>query len=323
MRTLRLVAPFLLVLLAGVLAAPAQASTGPAYSVSESSLAAALTCSKAPSKGLRPVLLVHGTTLTAATNWDWNYERAYDAQGRPWCAVDLPRGGMGNIAAAAEYVTHAIRTMARRAVGRIDVVGFSQGGMLPRWSLKYWPDTRADVADLVAIDPSNYGTLDAQLICRAACPPAFWQQRTGSHFLAALNAGPDTFAGIDYTVVYTLTDEVVTPNLPPRPASALRDGEGRRTAIAAQGICPVHLAEHLSMGTTDPVAWAVAQDALTHAGPASASRVPRSACLKDVMPGVDRTRLAVNLARMTAQIGTAVATSPQSTAEPSLPAYAR
>ena len=116
---------------------------------------------------------------------------------------------------------------------------------------------------------------------------------------------------------------MVTPNLPPAASSELHTGAGAISNIPVQQICPVHLADHLSMGTTDPVGWAVVLDAITHDGPASASRVSPTVCARDVMPGVDRTRLAANTARVTAQITTAVATSPQTTSEPPLPAYAR
>ena len=145
----------------------------------------------------------------------------------------------------------------------------------------------------------------------------------GSRFLRALNDGPETFAGIDYSVVYTLADEVVTPNLPPAASSELRTGAGTISNIPVQRICPVHLADHLSMGTTDPVGWAVALDAITHDGPARSARVFRTVCLRDVMPGVQRAQLPANAARVAAQITTAVATSPQTTTEPPLPAYAR
>jgi pimeloyl-ACP methyl ester carboxylesterase len=307
-----------------VLAAATTTGTAPASATSATSDTAGLTCSAGVAGATRqPVLLVPGTTFTAATNFDWNYERALTQRGIPWCAVDLPPNGMGDTVVAAERVRDAIRSVAVTSRQQVDVVGYSQGGMLPRWALKYFPDTRALVDDVVGIDPSNHGTLDSQVICQASCPPAFWQQRTGSDFLRALNTGPETWAGIDYTVVYTLTDQVVVPNLPPAASSELHTGDGRIANVPVQRICPVHLADHLSMGTTDPVGWAVVLDALQHDGPASAARVPLTTCAQDVMPGVDRTRLAANIARTTAQITTAVATSPQTTSEPPLPAYAR
>ena len=80
------------------------------------------------------------------------------------------------------------------------------------------------VDDMIGIDPSNHGTLDAQAVCSLPCAPAFWQQRTGSQFLTALNRGGETFAGISYTQVYTATDEVVVPNLGPAASSSLHTG---------------------------------------------------------------------------------------------------
>jgi pimeloyl-ACP methyl ester carboxylesterase len=310
----------------GVAAAPAadaagRADDGPALSVSRSALDHSVRCRGDLSRST-PVLLVHGTFLTAASNFDWNYEPALDRQGRGWCTVDLPDAGLGDIQVAAEYVVHAIRVMHDRAGRRIDIIGFSQGGMIGRWALKYWPDTRRDVDDYVGIDGSNHGTLDAHAVCTAGCAPSVWQQRTGSRFLTALNSGPETFAGISYTEVYTLTDEVVVPNLPPAASSSLHGGQGRVANIAAQSICPVHLADHLTMGSVDPVAYAVAMDAITHDGPARAARIDRSVCTAATMPGVDPLTLPVDEARYNGQVAAALATSPHDPAEPRLAGYA-
>ncbi|WP_308252043.1 hypothetical protein [Pseudonocardia sp. KRD291] len=218
---------------------------------------------------------------------------------------------------------NAIRTMHADAGRKIDIVGFSQGGMVPRWALKYWPDTRDAVRDYVGIDPSNHGTLDAYPICAPGCAPAIRQQQTGSNFLTALNDGPETFAGIDYTVVYTVTDEVVFPNLPPAPSSELRGGDGATSNIAVQQICPVHVAEHLSMGSIDPVGYAVVTDALDHDGPADAARIDRGVCAAPLMPGVDPVALPANEVRYNGQVATTLATYPRELAEPELRDYAR
>ena len=314
-------------------AAPAGAAAGdrgPAYSIPQAELRAAFSCT-APlrSADRQPVLLVHGTAFTADTNFDWNYERAVPRLlDRVACTVDLPQDAMLDVADNAEYVTFAIRRMHQRSGRLVDVVGYSQGGMLPRWSLKYWPDVRDRVDDVVGIDPSNHGTLDSQLICLpvTGCPPAFWQQASFSDFITTLNEGPETFRGIDYTVVYTVTDEVVAPNLPPAASSEVA-GPARRVAnIAVQQICPVHVAEHLSMGTTDPIGYAVVADALRHRGPADAARVLADRpllCARDVMPGVRRVDLPANILRDTEQVATAVAAAPRVDGEPPLPRYAR
>ena len=98
--------------------------------------------------------------------------------------------------------------------------------MVPRWALRFWPDTRAMVEDLVGLSPSNHGTLDAIPACAQSCAPAFWQQRSDAAFSAALNSAQETFPGISYTEIYTNTDEIVVPNLGPAASSSLRGGGG-------------------------------------------------------------------------------------------------
>jgi len=305
-------------LVTAVMAAPgasASENDGPPLSVSHASLADNLDCHGDLSRGT-PVLLIHGTFLDARTNFDWNYEPALDRIGRAWCAVNMPGHGLRDIQVNAEYVVYAIRAMHQRAGRRIAIVGFSQGGMVGRWALKYWPDTRDDVDDYVGIDGSNHGTLDAYPVCTVGCAPAVWQQQTGSRFLTALNDGPETFAGISYTEVYTLTDEVVVPNLPPAPSSSLFTGAGAISNIPVQSICPAHLADHLTMGSIDPVAWAVVVDALDHDGPARAPRIDPSVCTRALMPGVDWLTLPLNEARYNGEVARTLATYPHVGSEP-------
>lgn len=286
------------------------------------SLAQALSChGTLPGTGPRPVLLVPGTTLTPQVNFSWNYERVFTAAGRPWCAITLPNHGMSDAQIAGEYVVYAIRTMFAAARRQISIVGFSQGGMVPRWALKWWPDTRAMVDDLVGIDPSNHGTVDAQVICLLTCAPSFWQQRAGSQFLRALNTGGETYAGISYTQAYSIEDEVVVPNFGAAASSALHTGSGAITNIAVQSLCPLHIAEHLLMGTVDPVAYAVVLDALTHAGPAEPSRIPRSVCTQLLMPGVAPAAVLTGELQVGAQAGTQVALYPHVAKEPPLAPY--
>jgi hypothetical protein len=194
--------------------------------------------------------------------------------------------------------------------------------MIGRWALKFWPDTRADVDDYVSIDGSNHGTLDAYPVCAAGCAPSIWQQRTGSRFLSALNAGGETYAGISYTQIYTVTDEVVFPNLPPAASTALHTGPGDIRNIAVQRICPAHVAEHLSMGTVDAVGYALVLDAITHDGPADPARLGPSVCGRALMPGVNPLTLPINEARVGAEVATTLATYPHTSAEPPLADYA-
>lgn len=296
---------------------------GPALRVPAAALARSLVCSGDLRSSTRdPILLIPGTTLTPEVNFSWNYERAFTQRGRPWCAVTLPNNAMGDIQVSAEYVVSALRTMADRSGKRVQIVGFSQGGMIGRWALKYWPDTRATTSKVIGIDPSNHGTLDAYPVCAPGCAPALWQQQTGSRFLAALNDGPETFAGISYTSIHTPLDEVVVPNLPPAPSSALNTGAGARRNISTFEVCPGHVAEHLSMGSFDAVGYGLVTDALDHAAPADPARVDRAVCLQAFHEGVDPVTFPADLARYTATAATVVATAARVTAEPPLMAYA-
>ncbi|MBZ5735202.1 lipase [Nocardioides sp. TRM66260-LWL] len=306
-------------------ASAAPAPVGPAFSVPTATLDAAVTCrGDLAGSALTPVLLVPGTTLTPELNFSWNYVRAFDAQDRPWCTVELPANGMLDIATAGEYVTRAIRTIyAKAGERRIDVLGFSQGGMVPRWSLKYWPDTREMVDDLVSLDASNHGTASAYPVCLLGCAPSVWQQRSTSRFLAALNSGPETWPGISYTQVYTATDEVVFPNFDPVASSPLRTGQGQIRNVQVQSLCPVHVSEHLSMGTTDPVGYALALDALDHPGTADPARIPASVCLQLLHPGVDPVTYLPYMTQVIATAGQQLVLGPRVFSEPALPAYAR
>ena len=135
---------------------------GPALSVPATQLHAALSCTAGIAGDARnPILLVPGTNLDPGPNYSWNYERAFASLHWPYCAITLPYHAMGDIQMAGEYIVYALRTMAQASGRKVDVLGYSQGGMVPRWALRFWPDTRALVNDLVGIDPSNHGTLDA------------------------------------------------------------------------------------------------------------------------------------------------------------------
>jgi hypothetical protein len=295
---------------------------GPTLSVPAAKLATALKCvGTLRGAAHAPVLLVPGTALNPATDYGYGWEPALNKLGWPYCSVSLPRNGMGDIQVAGEYVVYAIRTMHAAYGGRIDVVGHSQGGMVPRWALRFWPDTRAMVDDLVGLSPSNHGTLDAIPLCAQSCAPAFWQQRSNAAFIAAVNSAQETFPGISYTNVYTDTDEVVVPNFGPAASSTLSGGGGAIANIAIQSVCPADLTEHVGIGIYDNTAYQLALDALTHPGPANPSRLAATTCLSPLMPGIDPGTFAANYANTVASVASTVARSPRTTSEPPLACY--
>jgi triacylglycerol esterase/lipase EstA (alpha/beta hydrolase family) len=295
---------------------------GPALSVPAADLAASLHCNGPVTRGGRaPVLLIPGTTMDPTVGFSWNYERAFDRLGWRWCAVTLPADATGDIQVAGEHVVSALRTLSRQAGQRVDVVGWSQGGMVGRWALRFWPDTRAMVDDLVGLSPSNHGTTVADVACQLSCNPSFWQQRSISAFTAALNSGAETFAGISYTVAYTRLDEVVVPNVGPSPSSALGTGQGRIANVATQDICPLNAADHFAIGSYDPVGFAIAMDALTHDGPAVPARIARSTCLQPFQPGVEPLTFATDYAAFLAYAVDPSGNAADVPAEPALKPY--
>jgi triacylglycerol esterase/lipase EstA (alpha/beta hydrolase family) len=322
----------LLVLLGGGTATAAPAAptgefapldqAGPRLSVPAAQLNAALSCNGSL-RGLQrdPILLVPGTTMEPQVNFAWNYERAFSRLGWRWCTVALPYDATGDIQVAGEYLVHALRTISRQSGRDVDVVGWSQGGMVPRWALRFWPDTRGLVDDLVGLSPSNHGTVVADAACGGSCNPSFHQQASRSRFLQALNSGAETFAGIDYTVAYTNVDEVVVPNAGPAASSTLRTGQGRIANIALQQVCPANVADHFAIGSYDAVGYAIVVDALRNDGPAVRSRIPLTACAQPFQPGVDPATFLRDYTAMVAYAGNSEGNAADVPAEPVLRPY--
>jgi pimeloyl-ACP methyl ester carboxylesterase len=300
--------------------APAEAP-GPALSVTPKQLSDALLCSAGVDHSSRPVvLLFQGTGATAHDNWSWTYEPGLDMEGIPWCAVDLPDHATGDVQRAGEYVVAAIRAIHARSGHSVSIIGHSQGGMVPRWALRFWPDTRALVDDVIGFAPSNHGTTQAKCSADAPCSAAGWQQGDKANFIRALNSSAETWKGIDYTVAYTRTDETVQPNLDETGSSSLRTGAGRIRNVLTQSICPNDTNEHLMIGTIDPVAYALAIDALTHPGPADPARLnPVDICGRPYHRGVNSLTVGADASAAVASFeGYKAATVP---AEPALRCY--
>lgn len=298
---------------------------GPRLTQPAARLRASLRCTRGVRNAVRqPVLLTPATTVTSEQNFGFNYERLFRKLKIPYCTSDSPvdPNNMGDLQIRAEYVTYGIRTMHRMAGRRIAVMGHSQGGMIMRWSLRFWPDTRAMVDDIIGIAGTNHGSSIIPALCVPACAPALWQQRAGSKFIKALNSGQETFARISYTEIYSRTDEFVQPNLNNHGTSSLH-GPGAITNIAIQDVCPLAVYEHLLVGTLDPAASALVIDALTHRGPARPSRVDRGVCSQLLMPGANPRTAGRDVAAAALQVAAQLALAPRVAKEPRLACYTR
>jgi pimeloyl-ACP methyl ester carboxylesterase len=298
---------------------------GPPLSVPQDKLDASLQCSGNPASGPAPVLLVPGTGSNPQHNFSWNWEPALTSLGISWCAVTLPDNALGDVQVAGEYVVNGIRTLHQRAGRRISIIGHSQGGMVPRWALRFWPDTRTMVDDQIGFAPSNHGTTGAEVLCAVSCAAADWQQSDRSEFIKALNSYQETFAGISYTEIYSHFDEIVTPNSDDTGSSSLHTGDGSITNVAIQDLCPADPSEHLAIGTQDLVAYDLAVDALEHPGPADPARAfagdPGICAPGGLMPGIDTTTYLTDLVGAAIDLATNTARAPAVKAEPPLACY--
>jgi hypothetical protein len=282
--TTRLAAAALALLLLGVLAGPATAAPAePPIGVSKSKLAASLHCPIKIAGKKVPVMVVTGTGYTGAEAYAIG-KGALEKYGHPTCYVDFPFRTTGDIQVASEYLVYGIRTMARRAHRQIAVFGISQGGLLPRWALTYWPSLRPLVSDVLAAAGTQHGTvLGGECSVSSPCTPANWQQRAGSNLLNAINRQPDESPGpTSWTTVRSSTDETVQPQTGKHPTSALQGA----TNILIQKVCPGRQTTHIGTAL-DSVTFAAFVDAVDHAGPAKVSRLPKDVCDHPLAPGLD------------------------------------
>src|SRR5690606_5072105 len=101
----------------------------------------------------------------AATNWDFGWRPALEADGFAVCTVELVGKGLADAQLSAERVVYAIRTIHEAIDDRVEVLGYSQGGGSARFALRFWPDLRPMVEDLVLVGSGAAGTTSAATLC--------------------------------------------------------------------------------------------------------------------------------------------------------------
>ncbi|MFS8203865.1 esterase/lipase family protein [Streptomyces sp. CWNU-52B] len=235
----------------------------------------------------RPVVLVHGTFGNSVDNW---LGLAPYLVNRGYCVYALDYGqlpgvplfhGLGPIDKSAEQLkTFVDKVLAATGAAKADMVGHSQGGMMPRHYLKFLGGA-AKVNALVGIAPDNHGTTLnglAQLLpyfpgaedLLSTATPGLADQVAGSAFLTKLNAGGDTVPGVRYTVIATKYDEVVTPY-----RSQFLSGPDVHNVLI-QDLCALDLSEHVAIGLIDRIAYHEVANAL------DPSRATPTTCLSVV-----------------------------------------
>jgi triacylglycerol esterase/lipase EstA (alpha/beta hydrolase family) len=224
-----------------------------------------------------PVVLVMGTF--GNMNDDWEGAAPLLAN-NGYCVFTFNYGGVSSDApiqatgaiegSAAQLASFVSSVLATTGASKVDLVGHSQGGMMPRYYIKFLGG--ASVVDkLVALAPSNNGTtldglatlgsvlgINAPLatICDACV-----EQEAGSPFITNLNAGGETNPNVTYTVIETNTDIVVTPY-----TSAFLPAAPNVTNITLQNQCALDQTDHLEIAY-DPIALTDVLNALDPAHP--------------------------------------------------------
>jgi len=215
-----------------------------------------------------PVVLVHGTFADMIASWN-AISPALRASGYcPW-ALDYGYNATQDIPkSAGQLATFVDEVLQKTGASKVAIVGHSQGGMMPRYYIKYdGGDTK--VAELIGLSPSNNGTTNPLVGPAGAggCVSCL-QQARGSAFLTDLNAGGYTNPNIDYTVIETKYDEVVTPY-----NSEFLPDASNVTNVLLQSRCPADFTEHVGI-IYDPIAIQWMLNALGRAGPADKTFKP-------------------------------------------------
>jgi Lipase (class 2) len=144
--------------------------------------------------------------------------------------------------------------------------------MMPRYYINFLGGAQY-VNALVALAPSNYGTTldglttlfsDVGASSPISSCESCAEQAQGSSFLDNLNVTP-TVPGVQYTVIETKDDEVVTPY-----TNAFLPTASNVTNITLQHQCALDATDHLEIAY-DPIALA---DVLNALDPAHPVRVP-------------------------------------------------
>jgi triacylglycerol esterase/lipase EstA (alpha/beta hydrolase family) len=213
----------------------------------------------------RPVVLVHGTFGNRGYTWT-SAAPLLRQHGYRIFRLDYGRHhhpllyGLGDIKESARQLGEFVDEVLRRTgAAKVDIVGFSQGGMMPRYYLNALGGG-PKVHNFVGIAPSNHGVTAQGLMNLARQIPGAvelaergavgtavpaWPQLQHDHdFQRELAELGETTPGVRHTVIATAYDDVVTPYT----SCALAETEGVEVRnIVLQDIDPDDHTPHASM----------------------------------------------------------------------------
>jgi triacylglycerol lipase len=197
-----------------------------------------------------PVVLLHGTFSTIAVDFPV-LVAALTAAGRCVYGQNYGFYGSGPVRDSAEATAAEIRSvLADTGATQVDVVGFSQGGLVLRTALRF-DGVSGLVRTAALISPSFHGTTSPLIdslpgnVCGACA-----DQKAGSALLTELAAGGDLDGAVRYATAVVSTDVIVTPW-----QSQLADGPAERVrSVVLDRRCPGISVRHQDMALVPAVA---------------------------------------------------------------------
>ncbi|KAJ5082089.1 lipase B [Penicillium argentinense] len=299
---------------------PSQAAGDAPFSVTEEKLRAAIHVPddfEYGRNGKIPVVLVSGIAVLAGMTYYYNFRKLGNET-----AVDVVN---------AEYVAYSINYIATQTGKSVAVISWSQGGLDTQWALN--TGSRRDPSSKTSSPSAPTSTVPNRirpLLCLTlglpACTPSVWQKNYTSTFIETFRNDDGDSAYVPTTTIYSTPDEIVQPQSGPNASVRLHDVRGA-------GVTNAHLQSVRTGQPADgfyshegvlynPLAWALAVDAIVHAGPASIARVDRSVCEQVLPPTLDLTDLFRTEGFLFIAVAELLAYEPHMTAEPAVAGYA-
>ena len=220
----------------------------------------------------RPVVLAHGLGANMSANWSYMSPRLAEAG---YCVFALTYGhdkrtmgwpyrpgGLRRMQASSKKLKSFVdEVLAATGAREIDLVGHSEGTVMPRWYMErrggarfvkrfvaltpLWRGTEVggaaflrDIASIFGLGGSGQEAVAGYC---ASCP----QFLRGSDYLNELNSDGERIPGVIHTNIVTRYDELVVPYT----SGIMRDGG---TNIVIQDVCPANPSEHMAVAF-DPV----------------------------------------------------------------------
>jgi len=184
---------------------------------------------------------------------------------------------------------------------------------------------------LVSISPDFHGTDLAYILCpefpKLPCPPSVIQQEYSSNFVTRLRNNGGDSAYVPTTTIYSSTDEIVQPQSGTGASAFINDARNVGASNSEiQSVCngkPAGVFATHEGVLYHPLAYALAVDALTHAGPGQTSRLDlNSICNTLVSPGLSLADVIATEGNIPVAVAAILLYPNKMTNEPALMSYA-